>query len=268
MPIIGIDHEKCSNCGLCIKECPKRFIRDESSNQVMFDDPTGSCMKCGHCIVLCPQDAILFEDLGDDVYYFDGINDLENYIGYEKVFNFLRSIRSVRHYKRDIVPMDVINKVIRAMECAPTGANVRSEKIAVISDPERLKQLSDAVLNGLMENSATKSRFEKSFELRKNYYEYPVYFDAPHVIIVYALGTTTLDHFNIANMISYGRIAAQSLGLGTCYNGWTQIAFENNRKLVKIAGVRGRSWGIMTLGYPTIKFLKCPPRSPKKVKWY
>ncbi|UCD00804.1 MAG: hypothetical protein JSV23_07925 [Promethearchaeota archaeon] len=61
-------------------------------------------------------------------------------------------------------------------------------------------------------------------------------------------------------------MAAQSLGLGTCYNSWTQIAFELNRKLIKLAGVSGKSWGVITIGYPDIIYLRCPPRSHKKVK--
>ena len=152
------------------------------------------------------------------------------------------------------------------MECAPTGANVRGEKITIISDIEQLKQLSEAVKQELLTNPATRSHFESSFEVRENLYDYPIYFDAPHVIIVSSSGNTTMDHYNIANLINYGIIAAQSLGLGTCYNGWTQMAFERNKKLTKIAGVRGKSWGVIPIGYPSIKYLRCPPRSPKKIK--
>ncbi len=31
MPIIGIDYEKCINCGLCVRECPRRFQKDKES---------------------------------------------------------------------------------------------------------------------------------------------------------------------------------------------------------------------------------------------
>ncbi len=143
---------------------------------------------------------------------------------------------------------------------------MRSEKITVLSDISQLKTLSEAVLEELLKNPANKARWEESFAIRKKLYEYPIYFDAPHVFIVYGLGNTTIDHYNIANIISYGRLAAQSLGLGTCYNGWTQMAFENNPELLKMAGVRGKSWGIITIGYPDIKFYRVPPRSRKKVK--
>ncbi|TFG18112.1 MAG: hypothetical protein EU533_07910 [Promethearchaeota archaeon] len=264
MPILGIDYEKCNQCGLCIKECPKRFIQVDE--KIVYEDPEGSCMKCGHCIVLCPQEAVIFEDFGDEPYYFEGIPNLSEYLGYEKIFNFLRALRSIRHYKKQKVPKEIIQKVIRAMECAPTGANVRSQKITILSDPVQLKQLSEAVMEELLNNPATKSHFESSFEIRKKFYDYLIYFDAPHVIIVSSSGNTMMDHINIANLINYGRIAAQSLGLGSCFNGWTQMAFENNKTLTKLARVRGKSWGVITIGYPSVIYLKCPPRSPKKVK--
>jgi ferredoxin len=266
MPIIGIDYDKCINCGLCVKECPRRFIEDTEKNKIIFQDPTGSCIICGHCIAICPENAILYEDLGDDPYNFDGLEDIGNYISYEKIFNFLRAIRSIRHYKKEKVPDIILRKVIRAMECAPTGANVRAEKIAVLSEPTQIKSLSEAVVEELLKNPATRARWEGSFEVRKKIYEYPIYFDAPHVIIVYSSGNTSIEHYNIGNIITYGRLAAQSLGLGTCYNGWTQIAFEINHKLTKIAGVRGKSWGVITIGYPSVKYLRCPPRSHKKVR--
>jgi ferredoxin len=266
MPIIGIDYDKCINCGLCIRECPRRFIEDKENNKIIFQDPTNSCIICGHCIAICPEKAILYEDLGDEPYTFDGLENISSYLPYEKIFNFLRANRSIRHYKNEKIPDDILEKVVRAMECAPTGANVRAEKIAILSDPQQIKSLSDAVAKELLKNPATRARWEGSFEIRKKIYDYPIYFDAPHVIIVYSTGNTPIEHYNIGNIITYGRLAAQSLGLGTCYNGWTQIAFENNSKLTKIAGVRGKSWGVITIGYPSVKYLRCPPRSHKKVK--
>ncbi|MFX1572729.1 MAG: nitroreductase family protein [Promethearchaeota archaeon] len=266
MPIIGIDYTKCSKCGLCVIECPRRFTEDKDQDKIAFQDPSGSCTQCGHCIAICPQEAILYEKMGDTPYFFDGIENLSNYIPYEDINNFMRANRSIRFYKKKKVPEDILQKVCRAMECAPTAANIRGEKIVILSDQEQLKSLSDAVMEELLKNPATRSQFNESFKIKKKIYEYPIYHDAPHVIFVCSSGKTTFEHFNIGNIITYGRLAAQSLGLGTCYNGWSQIAFELNPKLTKLAGVRGKSWGVLTIGYPDIKYLRCPPRSHKKVK--
>lgn len=266
MSIIGIDYEKCINCGLCNRECPWLFIKDKQQDKIVFQDIQGKCNLCGHCIAVCPEDAILHKDLGDDSYYFDGLENLETYLSYEILSNFLRATRSIRHYKSKKVPEILLRKVIRAMEYAPTAANIRSEKITIISDPQQLKALSDGIIGELFKNPAFKSRSGDRIEKAKEIYNYPIFHDAPHIIIVYSFGNSTLDHFNIGNIITYGRLAAQSLGLGTCYIGYAQMAFESNPKLTKTANIRGRSWGFITIGYPDIKYLRCPPRSPKKIK--
>jgi len=265
--IIGIDYDKCNSCGMCVLECPRRFLKNEAEEKIIFEDPTGSCIHCGHCIAVCPQEAILFEGFGEQPYIFEGIDDLKDYIPYEKLYNFLRANRSIRRYKKKPVPIELIKKVISAMEYAPTGANIRAEKFAVVSDTNKLKLLSDAIEGQLLDNPATRSMYEESFQVRSKLHEYHIYFDAPHVVFVYTSGKTAMDHFNIANTVTYGRLAAQSLGLGTCYNGWTHIAFQDNPKLAKIVGLRGRSWGVFTLGYPNAKFYRCPPRTHRKIKF-
>ncbi len=265
MPIIGIDYEKCINCGLCVRECPRRFIEDKENNRIIYQDPSNSCVLCGHCIAVCPEEAVMYENLGDEPYFFDGIEDISNYLSYEKLFNVLRANRSIRHYKNKKVPKEILKKVVRAMEVAPTGVNLRAEKITILSDAQQIKSLSVAVLEELLKTPGSSSIAE-SFEIKKQYYEAPIYFDAPHVIIVSSFGKSSLEHYNIGNIITYGSLAAQSLGLGTCWNGWTQMAFENNRKLTKLAGIRGKSWGVITIGYPNVNYLRCPPRSYKKIR--
>ena len=266
MPILGIDYDKCINCKLCVKECVRRYSEDQEHDRVVFSDPTGSCSSCGHCIAVCPENAILYEGFKDKPYTFDGIEKPENIASYETVYNMFRAHRSIRHYTKEKVPDDVLKKVIDAMQYAPTGGNIRSENYAIISEENRIKTLSDAVMEELLKSPGTRSRYEDSFVARKKIYTNPVYFDAPHVIIVFSTQSGMMEWISMGILVTYGRIAAQALGLGTCWNGWTTMAFESNRKLVKLAGVRGATWGAFTIGYPDIKFKRCPPRAHKRIK--
>jgi len=266
MPILGIDYEKCINCKFCVRECPRRFHIDLKEDKIYFQDPEGSCSRCGHCIAICPENAILHENFGGEVYTFEGVSHLDKVIPYENIYKFFRGHRSVRHYKKENVPEELLRKVFNAMECAPTGSNLRSEKFAILSDQEKIKSLSDAIFKELLSIPSYRSRWKESFEIRKKNYDCPIYFDAPHVIFVYGLGNSVIDFIQMGIIVEYGRLAAQSLGLGTCWNGWTLFAFMNNRKLLKLAGIRGKSWGVFTIGYPDTNFLRCPPRSKKSVK--
>ncbi|MHA1534215.1 MAG: nitroreductase family protein [Promethearchaeota archaeon] len=49
--------------------------------------------------------------------------------------------------------------------------------------------------------------------------------------------------------MTYGRLAAQSSGLGTCWNGFINIASQHNKKIMKLAGVRGKRIGAFMIGY-------------------
>ena len=266
MPILGIDYDKCINCKLCAKVCLKRYIKDEEHDRVFFHAPMGTCNSCGHCIAVCPENAILYEGLKDEPYVFDGIETLENVASFETVYNLLRANRSVRYYKKDKVPDDVLKKVIDIMQYAPTGGNTRSERYAIISDEHKIKSLSDAVMVELMRDPVTKLRYQEFFNIQKKTFRSPVYFDAPHVIFVSSVFDTQIADQNIGIVITYGRLAAESLGLGTCWNGWTQIAVEINKKILRLIGTRGNRIGVFSIGFPKISYQRCPPRPHKLMK--
>ena len=266
MPILGIDQEKCIKCKLCIKECIRRFVEDEERDIIIFQDPTGTCILCGHCIAVCPTDAILYENFGDEPYTFNSIEKLENIISYDAAYKFLRAHRSIRHYKKDKVPEELLRKVVKVMQYAPTGGNLRAEKYAILLDPEKIHTLSEGIMEELLKHSTFRVRYEESLSIRKKLYKNPVFFDAPHVIFVHSSSDTFIEGIHIGIIVTYGRLAAESLGLGTCWNGWSLMAFQTNKKLLKLAGIRGKGWGAFTIGYPDISYKRCPPRRQKKIK--
>ncbi|PWR69825.1 4Fe-4S binding protein [Methanospirillum lacunae] len=52
---VKVDHEKCINCGLCVKTCDVFAITTEKSEK---PEPTIECVRCGHCMDKCPKGAI------------------------------------------------------------------------------------------------------------------------------------------------------------------------------------------------------------------
>jgi len=260
MSILGINYEKCSGCNICLTACPL-FRRDKDQNKVVFNS-TGSCNLCGHCIARCPEDAILYEDIGEALSY-EGINKPEKIASYDTIYKFLRANRSTRLYKKKKVPNDVLKKVFDAMTQAPTSANRRTENFTIISEREEIKKLNDAVNEERLSHPEVYGKYSSIFKfLSKIFYNY-LYFDAPHVIIV----DSPLKgvEVNIGIIITYGRLAAQALGLGTCWNGWTMGAMRNNPELRNLAKISGESIGVFTMGYPALKFYRSPPRTPKKI---
>jgi nitroreductase len=241
------------------------LFKDEDGDKIKFADPKSMCIRCGHCVARCPEDAVLFEDMGESI-TFKGVNNPEEIIAFEEMYKFFQGHRSIRRYKKQKVPNEVLQKVFNAMQLAPTGRNMRSESIIVISDKEQLKALSDAIQEALTNDQTWGWLYGERLANLAKEFESPVYFDAPHLIIVYSQLSMNIEIQNIANLITYGRLAAHSLGLGTCWNGWTKAGIEINPKIMKLARIRAKEFGAFTIGYPDYPLYRTPPRPFKRVK--
>lgn len=47
MPIIGIDYDKCANCGICSTICPRNFREDKKQGKIVFEDPKEDAPSAG-----------------------------------------------------------------------------------------------------------------------------------------------------------------------------------------------------------------------------
>jgi len=260
MPIKGINLEKCTNCRQCIKECPMRnFSMDETQKQTIFDDSKG-CILCGHCIAVCPENAIKYEDMGDDALNFEANQDPSELISYNIMNQFLRAKRSIRQYQNKKVPAEIIEKVIDSMRYAPTGANMRNLKCLIISDDEKIKLLSDSIIDAI-ETGGVDNRLSR---IRDEGID-PIYYNAPHVLIFYSKNPWDTRNTSIA--MTYGMLSAQTMGLGSCWIGFAHgILLENSEIREKFTGIQTYVLGVMTIGYPAVKYFRAPPRPPIEIK--
>ena len=56
-------------------------------------------------------------------------------------YEVISTRRSIRKYKRDEIPEDVLKRVLNAGRIAPSGSNRHAVRIIVIRDPERKKKM-------------------------------------------------------------------------------------------------------------------------------
>lgn len=266
MSIQGIDDDKCILCGNCIESCGRGLFNDKEQDKITFQDPENQCSRCGHCIARCPENAILYEEMGESR-SFEGINSPEKIITYDKMYNFLQAHRSVRQFKKDKVPKEVLRKVFDAMQCAPTARNMRSESYTLLSEDDQIIALSDAVIKLVSETPGIRELYAERLAKARKLFKSPIFFDAPHVILVSSKNDTESEANNIGIIVTYGRLAAQALGLGTCWNGLTQFAMKIDRKLARKFGIRGKRVGVFAIGYPasTLTFYRTAPRSIRPV---
>jgi len=262
MPVKGIDEEKCSGCGQCLNECPTlNFRMDEGKKKAVFSPL--ACMGCGHCIAICPEDAIIYKGMKDEALSFGGVLDPSTLIQHDTMYRFMRAKRSVRQYKKKKIPKEELEKIIDIMRYAPTGSNIRQMKCLVISDDEKIKTLGDAVSNAL--KSSMPAAYTGMFDRKKEGGIEPIFFGAPHVLILHS--SNLGDSMNAAIAITYGMLYAETLGISSCWNGLSYAVLASNPEVRKdIAGINDKVLAVMTVGYSAVKYTRAPPRPPIRTK--
>jgi nitroreductase/NAD-dependent dihydropyrimidine dehydrogenase PreA subunit len=296
LKINGLNDEKCIKCLDCVKECPSNLYykpptKTGERRRVFFEDPLDRCSRCGHCIAICPTEAILFDD-ADQPMQFEEAKNPSSILDYNNMIKLLRSRRSIRRFKQEPVVKEDLEAILEAMRYAPSASNKQSWKYIILNTPESIEKLRGAVIKmmnlgrkllkyakflkpfipkSLKEaalDPGTKISLNRFFERIKNG-EDPVFYNAPAVVVTYAPSYGNMAGCDAGIALTYGMLAAQSLGLGTCWIGFAQEAlarFKKNRKLLGIPK-KMKVNGVFIVGRPAVKYKRVPPREPLNVNW-
>jgi len=158
----------------------------------------------------------------------------------------LISRRSIRIYKEDMVPKEIIEKIVRAGMFAPSGLNRQSAIILAISNKEIRNKLSS--LNAKVMGQEASDPF----------------YGAPVVLIV--LADKSIPTYLYDGSLVMGNLmnAAHSLGIGSCWIHRAKEIFEmeEGKAILKSLGIYGDYEGIgnCILGYPDCELPKALPR--------
>lgn len=297
MKIVGIDQEKCIECKECIRVCPsKLFLKEEkgeaTENSVSFSDPHRLCVRCGHCIAICPTKAIIYEE-AEAPFTLEETTEIPKIVPYEDLLKILRMRRSIRVYQDKPVPREKIEKILEAMRYAPSASNRQAWRYIVLTDKEEIAYFSDETMKLFKRikrllpfryliapflpkslrkralNPKVKIQVERVLKEQQEG-EDPIFFKAPCVIILYSRDYGKGLPANDAGIaFTHGMLAAQALGLGSCWIGFAQQAMHRNRGLRKHFQIpKGyKVWGVLTLGTPDVNYKRGPPRRPLRVRW-
>ena len=273
MNIFAVDAEKCNFCGLCAIECPVSiiFIKGPDALPFMAHSGEGSCINCGHCVAVCPPGAISLETMKPE----DCIEVNKNPLPTpEQVELFLKSRRSVRVYKKEPVPREVLAKLVDIARYAPSGSNTQPVQWLVIEDTKKVKHLGELVVDWMRStinespDLADLLPVDRMLAAQKRG-EDPILRKAPHVIIAHApkdLPSAQGDGF-IA--LTYLELAAYSLGVGACWAGFVHFAAMYYRPMREALQLPpgNHCLGAMMIGYPKHRLVRIPLRNEPKTIW-
>ena len=271
--LVTIDHDKCTKDFKCIDECPVKIFgfSKEEKKVVTIDNPESICIKCGHCAAVCPEDAITLEGFTQE----DFIEKRkENEPTAEDVEYVLRSRRSVRTYKNEAVPKEKLEKLLDTASAAPTGHNSRSVEWLVIYEQEKIEQYKKMVIDWMKYMEKEQPDTAALLDLKHIIEGYEAGFDgilrgAPHLVVAHAHKHAPTASIDGATALAYLELAAPSLGLGTCWAGFFNIAASFWPPLKSELNLpKGhKNYGSVMVGVPKHEYKKIIKRQPGKISW-
>ncbi|MCG8642264.1 MAG: nitroreductase family protein, partial [Desulfobacterales bacterium] len=139
MENIIIDQSKCVKCKKCIKVCSSNVLSFDTE-RVIISYPE-FCISCGHCAAICLKDAISSHPDNNRNPF------VTKLIPSDRSDNQLlfHEKRSVREFKDQPIPKDLIEELIKYGEKAPSSENLRKRKYYVITDKNKIAELEQAI---------------------------------------------------------------------------------------------------------------------------
>lgn len=168
------------------------------------------------------------------------------------IFQAISDRRSIRKYQQRAVEPEKLEKVLDAARLAPSWKNMQCWRFLVLTAPERRR----ALLEAFPEENPGKKAVAM----------------APCIIVVCADPAESgvengIDYYVADTAIAFEHLclAAQGLGLGTCWMGW----FDESR-IKEALGIPGeiRVVGLTPLGYPDQEPKPRPRKELSEIAFY
>lgn len=153
-----------------------------------------------------------------------------------EIINNIKTRRSVKKYKNDLVEQEIIDMIVEAGTYAPSGMNKQSPIILEITNKEMRDKLSkiNAKVAGMPET-------------------FDPFYNAPVVIVVLANKDIPTYIYDGSLVMENMMLTAHSLGLGSCWIHRAKETFETEegKQILKDLGINGNYEGIANciIGY-------------------
>lgn len=287
---VQVKIEDCTKCKMCVKACPYNLYLFQDNELKLADIFNEFCIECGHCVAICPVNIITLKCHLDERP--KDIPKKALLASYDSLYGLVIKRRSIRYFKKDIIPKETIEKILELARYTATGHNEENIFYTVVQDPDLLKgfvnEITTNVQNFVDKYEDPEGRrslmavlpkelMEKAGDLVQDFKRKlrditngkEVWTWNTQIIIIHSPKNSATLKENCSLAAENIMLAAESLGLGTCSLGYaTSILnqFRSVSKLVKIPRTHVVGY-TLAIGYPNIKYQRIPQRKPVKVNW-
>lgn len=268
-----------------MKECLNSVISVGNNGFPEISAPE-FCIGCGRCMARCPADAIRLNGLQPAKFKPVPAGPL---ISPEHMALFLQAKRSCRQFRPEKPKKAEFELLFETAQTAPTSINSQEKTYVLIQD--------DAVISAIRNAILQKSRF--LYHLFRALIKSPLFFlmpkesrayfirltndyrglienarkgkdhlfhNAPCLVFFTGIGADPSGKDNALHAMSYFMLLAQSMGIGTCINGFCMIWPKLLARFVKIPRLY-KIYGVLTAGYEAAPFRKTIYRKEAETCW-
>ena len=278
-PTIKVNPGTCSKCDLCTRICPTRIFKATNGDDKVIAHPE-ECVLCGQCICGCPTNSIIHSGFNSE--NFKRIKN-KRPVTPESAFEFLSQRRSVRNYKEETPPAELLEKIVGIAGFAPGSPHHRVgwvREMTIVTGKDNMKIIRDMtaeyihktirLLNSwYLKAMANFSELAKAgigvvpdlqmrLDNHKNGSDLIIY-NAPAAIFFHAPKFSSTPQTDCDTALQLVQLYAESFGLATCWNGLIQGAAAGDHlkgftKLAEFLHIPGENkcYAAMTIGYPSV----------------
>jgi NAD-dependent dihydropyrimidine dehydrogenase PreA subunit/nitroreductase len=261
-----VDPDRCTSCGSCVDDCPARIIRMQKDSPPFVAAPDeANCIFCQHCLAICPGGAISIRGLAPQD---SRPVDRGALPTLEQMDLLVRARRSFRRYRDADVDPALIDRLLFAVACAPTGVNRRDLVFTLIADKAVLAKWREHLLLAL--DAADRSG---RLPAQAKHVVRPilsgwkagrdvVFRNAPHLLLVSSPESNPCPEQDVVIALTYFELLAQSAGLGTVFCGYLRRVLEylpECKRLLQLP--QDHAYYPILFGLPAVRYARTVQRS-------
>lgn len=292
---VSINPELCKACGICGHVCPRHIPvtidNKDKKITIISSDRIELCMECGHCAAVCPTSAIQVECLDEEKY--TSVQELD--IERDQLLSLMKQRRSVRRYKDKPLPREIIDRIIDAAHCSPTGTGRRNTGIIVIDNPDTLAKFSELFyelyekMEKNLKNPVARFFIQRSIgnKMMRTLQDFvmpgmhwyihwyregksnEILRDCPVLMLFHSPIDEPMGAENCLISAFHTIMMAEVLKIGTCFNDLIPPACNRIPEMKHLLGLPAdrEVYASITMGYSKYTFKRIPPRELAEVRY-